>query len=228
MPGSSQSLESINIDWEIDIDFEENSPFQEGKSLEIYQRPDKSFFQEPWELLDLINTSNLIQRFLPIQINIDKILKVIQRKVLKGTYLPVMIKEVQAGYLVSPFLKDICLYLAQNKLPSTKTTIWKVEALAEKYILLDSLLFKIVTTLERETALLAIPEICADKIIILYHASLFARHQGVIKTYLTINDKFFIPNFNTLLDIIYKGMPYFPIGSQWKTPYKAIMNKNKS
>ena len=28
----------------------------------------------------------------------------------------------------------------------------------------------------------------------LYHASLFAGHQGVIKMYLTINDKFFIPD----------------------------------
>ena len=66
-------------------------------------------------------------------------------------------------------------------MPSTKTTIQKVEALAEKYILLDSLLFKTVTTPERETALLAIPEICADKIIMLYHTSLFAGYQGVIK-----------------------------------------------
>ena len=32
-----------------------------------------------------------------------------------------------------------------------------------------------------------------DKIIMLYHTSLLAGHQGVIKTYLTISDKFFIP-----------------------------------
>ena len=57
-----------------------------------------------------------------------------------------------------------------------------METLADKYILLDSLLFKIVTTLEKETAILAIPEICTDKIITLYHSSLFAGHQGVIKT----------------------------------------------
>ena len=69
-----------------------------------------------------------------------------------------------------------------------------MEALAEKYILLDSLLFKIITTPEKETALLAIPAICADKIITLYHSSLFVGHQGIIKTYLTMNDKFFIPN----------------------------------
>ena len=62
-----------------------------------------------------------------------------------------------------------------------------------KVILLDSLLFKLVTTLDKEKALLAIPAVCADKIITLYHASLFVGHQGVINTYLTISDKFFIP-----------------------------------
>ena len=43
-------------------------------------------------------------------------------------------------------------------------------------------------------ALLAIPELCADKIISLYHNSLLAGHQGMIKTYLTMTSKFFIPN----------------------------------
>ena len=70
----------------------------------------------------------------------------------------------------------------------------KVEILLERFIILDSLLFKSITVLDKEKALLAIPEVCADKIITLYHASLFAGHQGVIKTYLTISDKFFIPN----------------------------------
>ena len=122
----------------------------------------------------------------------DTILKVIQRKVLKGTHLLVEIKEIQAQYLNSSHFKDFYLYLSQNKLPISKAAIRKVEALAERYILLDSLLFKI--TAEKETAVLAVPEMCADKIITSYHSSLFAGHQGVIKTYLTISDKFFIPN----------------------------------
>ena len=70
--------------------------------------------------------------------------------------------------------------------------IRKIEALAEKCILLDSLLFKIAP--EKETAILAVPETCVDKIITLYHSSLFVGHQGVIKTYLSMSDKFFIPN----------------------------------
>ena len=60
--------------------------------------------------------------------------------------------------------------------------------LAEKYILLDSLLFKIMSTLVKEMAVLAIPETCVEPIISLYLSSLFAGHQGVIKTYLTIRD----------------------------------------
>ena len=56
---SSPSTENINPD--SNLDFEENSPFQEGIISEAYQRLDKSFFQEPKELNDLVNTNNLIQ-----------------------------------------------------------------------------------------------------------------------------------------------------------------------
>ena len=45
----------------IDIEIEENSPHQEGIILEIYQRSDKSYFQEPKDLESLINTHNLVQ-----------------------------------------------------------------------------------------------------------------------------------------------------------------------
>ena len=143
---------------------------------------------------NLVDTSKIVQKFLPKQSDIDKILKIIQQKVLKGLHLSVTIKEIQAGYLTSIHFKDIYLYLSHNILPSSKVGMRKVEALAEKYILLDSLLFKIMVMQDKETAVLAIPELCTDNIIALYHFSLFAGHQGVIKTYLTINDKFFIPN----------------------------------
>ena len=51
---SQSSPSSENISSDINLDFEENSPFQEGIISEAYQRLDKSFFQEPWELNDLI------------------------------------------------------------------------------------------------------------------------------------------------------------------------------
>ena len=137
--------------------------------------------------------------------DIDKILKIIERKVLKGTHFHITIKEIQAGYLNSPYFKDLYLYLTQNKLPSSKSTICKVETLAERYILLDSFLFKVNTNPEKEITLLAIPEVCADKIVTLDHSSPFAGHQGVIKTYFMIADKFYIPGFMHYLHSYIKG-----------------------
>ena len=67
-----------------------------------------------------------MQKILPKQRDIDKILKVIQRKVLKETHLLVEIKEIQAGYLNCPYFKDIYLHMAQNKLPNSKVAIRKV------------------------------------------------------------------------------------------------------
>ena len=96
------------------------------------------FFQNLKRLEDIIDMGNLIHKFLPRQTDIDKILHVIQRKVLKGTHLPVEIKEIQAGYLHSPYFKEIYQYLSQNKLPHSKLAIKKLEALSERYILLDS------------------------------------------------------------------------------------------
>ena len=156
----------------------ENSLYQEEIISKAYQRPDKSYFQELKEIESLVNTGRLVQKFLPKQANIDKILNIIQWKILKGTHLSLTIKDIQAGYLISSYFKDIYLYLAQNKLPSTKLAIRKVDALAEKYILLDSLLFKIILTPAKETAVLAILETCADKIITLYHFEFVCRTSG--------------------------------------------------
>ena len=47
------------------IEIEENSPFQESIISEVYERPDKSYFQEVIELKDLIDTNNIVQWFLP-------------------------------------------------------------------------------------------------------------------------------------------------------------------
>ena len=80
---------------------------------------------DPPELIDLVNTEKIVQKYLPKQADIDKILKVIQRKVLKGTHLPITIKEIQVGCLNSSYFKDIYLYLSQNKLPSSKSIMTK-------------------------------------------------------------------------------------------------------
>ena len=51
----------LEMDLEINKDFEENSPYQEGIISEIYQRPDKSQLVDPPELIDLVNTERIVQ-----------------------------------------------------------------------------------------------------------------------------------------------------------------------
>ena len=101
--------------------------------------------------------------------------------------------------------------------------IKNLEALSEKYILLDSLLFRIYPY--KETAVLAIPELCADKIITLYHKSLFAGHQWVIKTYLTISDKYFIPNLIHYLRSYIKGCHICQLSRNEKPPTRHFQTQ---
>ena len=212
----------MDNDLDRNIDIEENSPFQDGIISEIYERLDTSYIQEPQELKDLIDTTKLIQKFLPKQTDIDKILDIIKRKVLKGTHLPLTIKEIQEGYLSSPYFKDLYVFLSQNKLPSKRSSIKKVKTLAKSFLLLVYLIFKLVMMPDKEAAVLAIPEICIDKIIALYHTSLFAGHQGVVKTYLTMKDKFFIPNLMHYLRYFIKGCHICQLSRSDKPPTRQL------
>ena len=123
---SRKDLQGLDTDRK--IKFEENSPHQEGIISEMYERPDKIFIQEPPELKDLTDTSKLIQKFLPKQTDIDRILDIIKRKVLKATHLPLTIKEIQAEYLTIPYFKDLYIYIAQTNCPTRKLlyTKWKI------------------------------------------------------------------------------------------------------
>ena len=78
---------------------------------------------------------------------------------------------------------------------------------------------------ERETAVLAIPETCADNIIMLYHKSLFAGHQGVIKTDLIISDKFFIPNLIHYLRSYIKGCHICQLSRNEKSPTRQLQTR---
>ena len=113
--------------------------------------------------------------------------------------------------------------MLQNKLLSSKLAIKKLEASSEKYILLDSLLFRIYP--EKETVVLVIPETCVDKIITLYHNSLFAGHQGIIKTYLIISDKFFIPKLIHYLRSYIKGFHICQLSRNEKPPTRHLQTR---
>ena len=75
---------------------------------------------------------------------------------------------------------------------------------------------------DKEEAVLAIPEIGVDKIIALYHTSLFTDHQGVVKMYLTMRDKFFIPNLMHYLRSFIKGCHICQLSRSDKLPTRQL------
>ena len=64
-----------------------------------------------------------------------------------------------------------------------------------------------------------------DKIITLYHKSLFAGHQGVIKTYLTISENFFIPNLIHYLRSYIKGCHICQLSRNEKLPPRHLQTR---
>ena len=86
-------------------------------------------------------------------------------------------------------------------------------------------MFKIITTPEKDTALLVLPEVCTDKIITLHHSSLFAGHQGVIKTYLTISDIFFMPGLIHCLQSYIKEFHICQLSINEKPPTRQLKTR---
>ena len=84
-------------------------------------------------------------------------LNIIVKKILKGTHLPMPLKEIQAGYLTNQYFKNTYLYLAQNELPSSKVAVRQVKIEAERYLLLDLLLFRIQNFHNEQKPVLCIP-----------------------------------------------------------------------
>ena len=65
-------------------------------------------------------------------------------------------------------------------------------------------------TPDKEATLLAIPEICVDKMIALYHTSLFVGHQGIVKNIPHYERQIFHSKLNALPKILYKRLSYMP------------------
>ena len=121
-----------------------------------------------------------------------------------------MIKEILAGYLSGPYFKDLYLFLSQNKLPSKRSTIKKVKTLAKSFVLLDSLIFKLVMTPDKEAAVLVIPEICCrQNYYIISHKSIH-RSSGCSENISHNEGQILHSEFNALFEIFHKRTSCMP------------------
>ena len=79
-PDPLGSNPKVTAEIETNLDFEENSPHQEGIIIETYESSDKSYLQQPQELSDIVDSTKIIHKYLPKQVDIDNILNIIKKK----------------------------------------------------------------------------------------------------------------------------------------------------
>ena len=66
------------------VEIEEKFTISGSIILEIYERPDIYYIQEPQNWKDVVDATKLIQKYLPKQTDIDKILDIIKKKSFEG------------------------------------------------------------------------------------------------------------------------------------------------
>ena len=64
-PNADNTTTSPSLGPEPNVDFEENSPHQEGIITETYVAPDQSYLEQMQELIKLVNISRVVQKYLP-------------------------------------------------------------------------------------------------------------------------------------------------------------------
>ena len=94
-------------------------------------------------LLDHIIDHNVLRAHIPKQVEIDKFLDVLKKKVIHDYTLPLSAKQLRAEYKNSPFFKDIHNYISKRTccFKGNALRLFKVEC--ENYMIFEGLLFQI-------------------------------------------------------------------------------------
>ena len=189
----------------------------------VHTIPTDSDFLDPGPLSSRIDASKLIHKFLPQQGEIDRLLKQIQRKVLRDTNLPGSLKDLRAAYLTSPHFRDVYIYLLQGRTPRNDRDAKRVKRDAKDFVVLDGLLFKIGET--DDDILMCIPQSKAEILLEYYHSSLFGCHQGMTKTKATIEKKFFCPNLQQIVNAYVTGCHLCQLYKKGKVPNRPFQKR---
>ena len=124
------------------------------------------------------NVNNIVAGHIPRQQDIDKILQLIKRKIIRDYNLPIDINRIRIEQESSPHFKSVYDFLAHNILPSDKKAAKLVQTKAEEYVLCDGVLFRLFFNKNDDLRLqLAVPESLTDTVISQYHDNLLSNHQ---------------------------------------------------
>ena len=230
-PPPYQPKAVCDIDASYDPLMDTDSPFDDALVEIEYRRPNEDDFKIPPSLEKQIEQGKLAKNDLPRQADIDRIMRRIDRKVLKDTHLHITIRDMIAAYLESPHFRDIYIYLAQNRTPKNRKQAKRVISSAKDYILLDGLLHKIIPERNEDdpSTVLCIPSSKVDILLDSYHASLMGAHSGVTKYYLMISKRYFCPNLSNHIRAYITGCHLCQLlkaGPRFDRPHQKRININ--
>ena len=163
------------------------------------RKPDDILYQKPQNLFDQIDNRKIMRQHLPNQHELDRYLNKLKSKIIHNYKVPLSAKELIPEFKRSPFFKDIYKYIQSGRLPSdiTGKAARTLQRECEQYIIVEEVLFRIkqpVVENEDLNLILCIPEKYTPHLLYYYHDTLLAGHQGVTRMYLTLRERYFVPN----------------------------------
>ena len=117
-------------------------PLHETSVEAMFRPPDEADFNLPPTLGEQVKGKPLIAKTMPRQTEINNLMKHLNRKILSKTRFPSSLKDLEAAYCSSEAFKDIYQFLRFNKLPTSRRLAKRIEANAQDYYVLGSILFK--------------------------------------------------------------------------------------
>ena len=144
------------------------------------------------------------------QKDIDRLLKVIQQRLIKQWQLPITGKRFIQAYKTSPRYRAIYLYLTHNVLPTNAYQQKGTTNEAANYAVVEGLLFRIPQVGKKNTQdftnpLLVVPEVFEPLIFSAHHGNTMCGHQGIQKTTNMIKQHFWIVNLFAKITAYVKG-----------------------
>jgi len=178
-----------------------------------YRPPPEMLYRDTAPLFtDDLNPKDIIYKHVPKARELTKNLESLRLKVINDYKVPFEVKDLVQEIRNDPYFKPIYDYLRTGRVSEndTKTrNLAGIKAEAQDFILIEKVLFRIeFNKLTGDYFLqLCVPQKYLPTLLYHYHDTLLAGHQGVIRMYLTLRNKFYAPylcqNIRTYLSACY-------------------------
>ena len=182
------------------LDPEGEKPFEEAMVEGNFRSLILEDFIIPPTLSEETKGKSVLAKNLPKQTDIDRLLAVLNRKIFTRSRFSDGLKDLEAAYTQSTCFKDIYEYLRYNKLPSNPRKAHQTQINANNHFLLGTLLCKLTPNKIGElNPVLCVPPSKMDMVLDHYHSSLLGGHQGMNKTLMTLQERFFCPRLGDIV-----------------------------